>query len=456
MSPLLKTLSLVIVALATSAVAASFYPWAENEAKSSTVGAPLFEDYEPTTVRRIKIQRYDAKTGKLATVVARRKGERWLLPDKDNFVATNARHIAQVTNSLLQREVLEETSTQEADHSTFGVIDPALYETTANKSALGIKITLEDAAKRPIANLIVGKPAEQNLNKQLQKRFVSVPGQPSVYMIEINPLAMTTQFAAWIEPNMFQLSKEVDSKLFYEKTNEDSAERSNYKLVFDLSPSTPLGSNKLPLTMLQQADEKGKLVDASLADASTQQVAVMVRQLFALSVSNVFANDKAVSRAIQDVKKPATKDAFKSLQSRGIQFESSDGRNVFFAGSRGQVGVEFGSGLVISLYLGNSLADIDATADRPERYGLLVASVDESLIEMPEEPEDNDEDEADEVEKKKKAYLLAVKERDETLKSSRVAATEFNQQHSEWTYAVPEPAVTNMLPVLEFEDTATP
>lgn len=453
MSPLLKTLSLVFVAFVTSSVAAYYYPWAENEVKSSTVGEPLFEDYEPTTVRRIKIERFDTQTGKLTTTVARRKGEQWLLPDKDNFVATNARHIAQVTNSLLQREVLEETSTKEADHSRFGVIDPALHESTANKSALGIKITLEDASKRPIANLIVGKPAEQTRNAQLQKRFVSVPGQPSVYMIEVNPSALTTQFAAWIQPNLFQLAQEIDSQLFFEKANESSADLLNYKLVFDTSPATPSGPNELPLTSLQQANEKGELVDASLTDSSKQQVALMIRQFVALSVTNVFANDDAASRAMLDSENPAAADAFGALKPRGIEFESSEGRNVFFKGSRGKVGVEFGSGLVITLYLGNPLADIDATADRTERYGLLVASVDESLIEMPVEPEYNDEDEA-EADKKKKAYLLAVKERDAAIKSSRVSADEFNQQHSGWTYAVPQAAVNNMLPVLEFKDPA--
>ena len=456
MSPLLKTLSLVIVASAASVAAAYFYPWAEIETKSSAVGEPLFEDYEPTTVRRIKIERFDAKTGKLATVEARRKGEQWLLPNKDNFVATNARHIAQVTNLLLKREVLEETSSQETDHSTFGVIDPALYKTTANKSALGVKITLEDGSRQPIASLIVGKPAGQNPNNQLQKRFVSVPGQSSVYMIEINPSALTTQFAAWTQPNMFQLSQQTDSKLFFAKTNEDSQDRLVYKLVFDLNPATPPAPNELPIASLQQINEEGELADASLTDPAKQQVAMMVRQLAALSVSNVFENDDAVSRAISDSKKPATADAFKSLEPRGIRFKSSEGSNVFFEGSRGQVGAEFGSGLIISLYLGNSLADIDATADRPERYGLLVASVDESLIETPEEPEDDDEDEPDEAEKKKKAYLLAVKERDETLKSSQLSATEFNQQHSKWIYAVPEPAVTNLLPVLEFKEAAAP
>ena len=86
---------------------------------------------------------------------------------------------------------------------------------------------------------------------------------------------------------------------------------------------------------------------------------------------------------------------------------------------------------------------------RQAHYGLLVATVDESLIETPAEPKPDENADADEAEKQKKAYLLAVKEREDTLKSSRVSANEFNQQHAGWLYAVPKPAVNNLFPVLE-------
>ncbi len=447
MSPLLKTLSLVIIALATSAGAAYFYPWAETETQSSAVGEPLFEDYEPTTVRRIKIERFDPKTGKLTTVTARRKGDQWLLPDKDNFIATNARHIAQVTNTLLKLEVLEEKSNKETDHSTYGVIDPALHQTTANKSALGIKITLEDASKRPIANLIVGKPAEKSArNAQTQKRFVSVPGAPNVYMVEINPFALTTQFDAWMQPNLFQLTQQVDSKLFFEKADEESPENLIYKLAYD--PTAPPTPDALPLSTLQQADEKGELIDAQLAVASQQSVALMIRQLAGLFVTNVFANDKATQLAIADSGKTATAAELESLKPRGIRFVSDEDFKLILTGSQGKIGVAYNTGLVITMHLGDALSDIDATQERPEHYGLLLATVDESLIEMPTEPESAED--ADEAEKQKKAYLLAVKERKETLKSSRVSANEFNQQHAGWLYAVPKQAVGNLLPVLEF------
>lgn len=456
MSPLIKTLSLCIVALTASFVAAYFYPWADIATKSSTVGEPLFKDYEPTTVRRIIIEQYDPKTRKLATMVARRKGEQWLLPDKDNFVVSNARHIAQVTNSLLQREVLEETSRREADHSNFGVIDPALYKTTANKSALGIKITLEDASKRPIANLIVGKPAGQNTGGgQTQKRFVAVPGQPNVYMLEINPFALTTRFEVWIQPNLFQLSQQIESQLIFEKAAEDTPTKLDYKLVFNTSPSAAPVGGKLPLTMLQMFSSDGKAIDASLIDTSQNAVVLMVRQLASLFVANVFASNNLVEKAILDTKNSATADDFESLTPRGIRFVSDDQDKLILAGTRGKVGVEFGSGLVITMYVGNSLADIDATPDRPERYGVLVATVDEALIEIPVAPEVDDQADADQAEKAKKAYLLAIKERDETLKSSRVSASEFNQQHAGWIYAVPEKVINNVLPALELEAKAS-
>ena len=325
-----------------------------------------------------------------------------------------------------------------------------MHKTTANKSALGIKITLEDGAKRPIANLIVGKPAGRSTGGQTQKRFVSVPGQPNVYMLEINPLALTTRFEAWIQPNLFQLSQQVESQLFFEKAAEDAPDRLEYKLVFNASSSaTP--ANKLPLSMLQMTKQDGTVVDAALADASQSAVVLMVRQLAGLFVTNVFASNGVVKGAISDAKNSATASDFESLQPRGIKFVSDDQSQLMLAGAQGKVGVEFGSGLVITMYLGDSLTDIDATADRPERYGVLVATVDEALIEIPVAPEVDGQPNTDEAEKEEKAYLLAVKERNETLKSSRVSANEFNQQHAGWIYAVPEEAINNLLPVLELE-----
>ena len=467
MSPLLKTLLMIIVAATFSAVASYFYPWATTEVASSAVGEPLFKDYDPTQIRRISIQSYNKKSGKLETTKLRRKGDRWLLPDKNNFEVTNAQHIALVTNSMLQREVLEETSNKETDHSKFGVIDPALHQSTANKSALGTKIILEQRSGQSVANLIIGKPADGKMNEDgTRKVFVSIPGKPSVYMLNLNPFALTTQFAAWVEPNVFGFSNSVEFQQFFDKSNSSGATGTKgYRIQFD--PTTVMQKDQsLKFQTLKQRNDDGRFEDVELANvkppmamptgestkSSITQIALMVRQMQQLFFIDVFSTPAAVAKAIKDTPESAAAADFQSLARFGFEFAEAKNDSLFFNANTGKLGVEFGNGLVITLFLGDSIANAENKSAQPARYGMLIARVDESLIEKPTKPDENDD--AEQAEKDKKAYLLAVKERDDTLSSARVSATEFNRRHADWIYAIPEQAVSNLLPELEFKSAA--
>lgn len=463
MSPVLKTLSLIIVAALLSMVASYFYPWATTEVASNAVGEPLFEDYEPTKIRRVSIESYNKTSGKLESIKLRRKGDRWLMPDKQDFEATNTQHIALVTNALLQREVLEETSNKETDHSKFGVVDPSLHKTTANKSALGTKIMLEQGGGQPAISLIVGKPADgQRSDDGTQKFFVSIPGQPNVYMLNIPPFALTTQFAAWIEPNIFGFSNAVEFSQFFDKSNAPNSPP-GYRVSFD--PTTVVQQDQsLVFTMLKRRNADGELVDAELANvkpisavptsnspqSAITQIAIMVRQMQRLFFIDTFKNSDAVRKALQN-SSSASKKTLQPLADFGFDFANNENGRLTFDTKTGQLGVEFGNGLVISLLLGNTISDAQDKSGQPARYGLLLAHVDASLVPQPTKPTENED--ADEAEKENKAYLSAVKAREDALSSSQVSAKEFNRRHANWLYAVPEAAISNLLPELEFKAT---
>ena len=203
-SPVTKTLIMIVMAAVTSAAAAYFYPWPEVIKKSALVGSPLFEAYDSTNVRSIQVVKYDDDSSNLDQIRLERNGEKWVIPSKRKYVADNTPQISLAANSLSECIVLEERTDLQQDYLQYGVVDPSDFANTPNKSALGSKIILEDRDRKELASLIVGKPLKDGL-----KHFVRIPGQPTVYVVEFNPRAINTDFKSWVNPNLFQISRQM-------------------------------------------------------------------------------------------------------------------------------------------------------------------------------------------------------------------------------------------------------
>jgi len=449
MSPILKTATLAIIALATSAAAAYFYPWPTGEAGSNIVGQPIFEDYASTKIKQIRIDRFNVKTGKIESAIAKRKGDRWLLPNQSNFEASNARHIALVSNSLLQREVLEERSKEQEDHSEYGVIDPTLFESTANKSALGVKLALQDANGRSLANLVIGKQVGNTRRSQdgMEKRFVAIPGQPNVYVIDFNPAALTTQFEAWVDPNLFSFTASLDSKIEFTATDSSSTDTQTPAYQMSIGFDAKTRSPSPPIIKIKNNDSK--LEEAELNESTRKLISIALSQFSQIRFIDVQKKQKAakdgLSKANQGDKSFAVSD-FDSLKAIGFvarKSASKDSAFPTFEAARGSVAARYSNGLVVTMLIGNSVTNVDGESSMPSHHSLMIASVDESIIPSPTEPTE-DQDEA-----KLKAYLLAKKQRTATLQSARVSAIELNGRHANWVYLVPTAAVDNLLPEIE-------
>ena len=183
-TPFVQTMVMALVALIASGVAASFYPWPEPVVESEIVGKPLFEPYDTTAVRSIKISEFNEDRNALDRMVLRRSGEKWIIPENKNYIASNARQISAAANALNEVLVLDEKTDEQQAYLEYGVVDPDEYQKTPNRSALGAKIILEDRNGKSLASLIVGKALKDDPTKL--KHFVRIPGQPNLYVIDFN------------------------------------------------------------------------------------------------------------------------------------------------------------------------------------------------------------------------------------------------------------------------------
>jgi hypothetical protein len=109
------------------------------------VDKPLFEEFDASSVRSISITKFDADRNQLDRMDLRRSGEKWLIPAKKNFLATQASQISRVINALNNCTVLENRSNNQQDHIEYGVVDPLEFESAPIGAAWEPKSSLRIA-----------------------------------------------------------------------------------------------------------------------------------------------------------------------------------------------------------------------------------------------------------------------------------------------------------------------
>lgn len=448
---------MALLAAATMIVAAFFYPWPERVVESDMVGKPLFEDYDASAVRSISITKYDADRNGLDRIDLRRSGEKWIIPAKKNFVATDSDQIGRVVSCLNNCTVLENRSNAQQDHVDFGVVDPMDYESSNNRSSLGTKIVLEDRNKRELASLIVGSSLRNESTQQELKHFVRIPGQPAVYVVDINPEILSTDFTRWVNANLLDLTSQ---------TPVDSIEIQNYRL-----PPDELQSDDKNWEYLVTLDVKSKkfklrvpqldspqLVEAEISPENIQQLNSLGSYLGNIRFTDVQRKSTEAAKILK--KRVQTDDAsgaLDSLQQFGfakVRFESG----FQFNAVGGEVLVRTGEGVAISILIGSLVDNVTSGDLMLNHYVMLYASVDETLLPVPEAPAANDDPEL--ADKQQKAYLRNVEDRKEKIKSANLRASEFNQSYADWYYVVSEEVINGLRPDLTIprpaNSTATP
>ncbi len=436
---------MALLAAAMSIVAAFFFPWPERVIEGDMVGKPLFEEYDASSVRSISITKYDADRNGLDRMDLRRSGEKWIIPAKQNFIATNADQIGRVVNCLNNCTVLENRSNAQQDHVDFGVVDPMDYESSANRSSLGIKIVLEDRNKRELASLIVGSSLRNESTQQQLKHFVRIPGQPTVYVIDINPAILSTDFTRWVNANLFDLTNQtpidsIDIRNYRMAPDKLQTDDRNWKYL----ATVDVKSKKFKL-QVPQADSS-TLKEAEISTENIQQLNLLGNYLGNIRFTDVQRKKAAAAKELKRrVQKDDTSGALDSLQEYGFAKTGFDSGFQFNAVA-GEVSVRTGEGVVLTILIG-SLVDSVTSGDLTlNHYVMLYASVDDSLLPTPESPAANDDPEL--ADKRQKAYLRQLEDRKEKMKAANLRAAEFNQSFADWYYVVSENVVNGLRPDL--------
>lgn len=389
----------VAVAMVMAAVVVSRSPEADN-ATQSMVGQPLFPSFtDPLAASVLRITTYNesqSEVDKFEVAKDEQTGV-WSLPSRNNYPADAAEQMQDAANSLVGVKVLDIQTENPEDHSKLGVIEPNAESLEAGDEGVGRLVVLKGQNNASLASIIIGKPVKGGAGK----RYVRVPGQDPVYVVNLDDKSLSTKFEDWIEKDLLQLSSIDISEVAIQ--NYDAALEVGNQLSiekhFDAKVSVE-GASGWKMDSLTVYDDQGEPKSETLVEGETLAIAklnALKNALDELKIIDVAAKPKGMSENLKaDKDLVSDQQAVLSLAQRGF-FPVTQGD---ILSANGEMTVTLTDGVQYVLRFGN-VKGIDAAdtqtedgstdpdgVDKPvagaNRYLLVTTRVDESKFPPPE------------------------------------------------------------------------
>lgn len=444
-SPIVATALMGLIALVATVAAIWYYPWPRTVAAEEIVNQPLFEDYDYNQVRTLEIARYNPDTNNIERIELRRSGEKWVIPAKDNFVATESSAITNAVNSLNGRTVLEVMSDQQQDHFEYGVVEPEDYQAVSNLSGLGTRITLSDRNNQEIASLVVGK-GRRNDPQQL-KRFVRRPGQPQVYVIDYDASVLNTDFPFWVNANLMNLQTRENpvgqrpAALTIEnyRLESEDLDPASRQLRYEVEIDVREAFNVSNLTVPGENGEGVRQIPAT--DQQKAELGQLGRYIANLQFTDVERKEAALAQALRLRKGDAPADVWDRLLKYGFRLVGVEDGELQLVGQRGALTLLTSEGIRMEVLVGKMTGNLNEVSGKPDRYVMLTADVDEEFFPEPEKPTVEDAESEE-----NRAYLRAVDERNNKIRLARDVANAMNATFADWYYVMDESIVEGLIP----------
>ncbi len=206
MNEILKTLSLVAVALAlTGAAFVTTRDRTKPDAEFDDQGKSFFPDFkDPLACTDLEVVEFDPSTATAARFRVMFKDKKWVIPSHYNYPADARDRLSKTAAAIMDLAKDTVRSNGAFDQEEMGVIDPLDAKVSTLKGR-GKRITLRDESEKVLADIIIGNEIKGSERKDKPaQRYVRVPGQKRIYGVNIKA-EPSVRFADWIETNLLKL-----------------------------------------------------------------------------------------------------------------------------------------------------------------------------------------------------------------------------------------------------------
>jgi hypothetical protein len=203
MSEVNKTLAFVAVAIVALAAGWATKPSSAVLDVKTLVGEVLAKNFnDPAEAKRLRVVKFDEDSATLRDFEVAEQDGLWTIPSKNGYPADAEKQMAEAATSLMDRKILSVVSESAGDHEQYGVIDPQSPKLEVGQKGVGTHVTISDIHKEPLVDLVVGKAVKDSPNQH----YVREAGRDVVYVVDLNPERLSTNFEDWIEKDLLKLS----------------------------------------------------------------------------------------------------------------------------------------------------------------------------------------------------------------------------------------------------------
>lgn len=393
MNDWMKTLVYACIAAGVSMLAFFTYPKLSTETAATQVGKSLFDKFtDPLAARSIEIVSLDEARGIESLKVEQNVEGNWVIPSKDDYPADAADQLKNVANSLLNLTVYDVASTQPEDHAFFGVVAPDPAKTKAGDKDVGRLLKISDAEGRALAALVIGRPERGNP----KRRFVRIPNQDLVYVVDLELDKIKSRFEDWIEKDLLKLDPTQIERVIIKDysvvpTNVGKVldPRMEADLKFDSTANKWSVNEIVTFRRGARSQSEPVRVPSGLSDTeelNSDKLNQLKTALDTLQIVDVVRKPRGLSRDLKaDQSFANDNESLTSLEAAGFHFTATG--DIRSANGEIVVGLKDGVDYVLR-FGGITGAEGDASDLKLNRYMFAMATFDESRIPAPSlEPE---------------------------------------------------------------------
>lgn len=372
-----------------------------NTPVSGMKGKPLFEKFsDPLTAASLKILRYDSpKEDYVDFEVARdRKVGLWTIPSHESYPADAGKQMSEAANLFVGLKVLDIASEKKTEQTLFGVVEPNKQNADKGGEGVGMLVQMKDEKGNILADVIIGKEIDK------KKRYVRVPSEDVIYVVELDTAPLSTDFKQWIEPDLLKLSSNDIETLGVRDyqivtTQQGLALSRTYEA--DLNFATAGGQWQPTRITSFESDPPSEKILAPDEQLNATKLNEIKSTLDNLKIADVIKKPAGLAADLKgDSNLLKNSESLLSLQRRGFfpNPNQKGGDSIDFYSKSGELVVTLKDGVQYLLRFGGAAgAEINAvdTADTKEegkaeesvsinRFMLVTTRVDESKFPMPE------------------------------------------------------------------------